>query len=54
VKVTIELKETAQALVYDDVPNAYTKGPFYCVYATGGFVYKFPIVNIWRITESYR
>ncbi len=51
--VKIELKETSQAIELEAV-NTYTKGPFYCVYTTTGVVQKFPLDNIWRITEGYR
>jgi hypothetical protein len=51
--VVIELKETSQALTYENVSNTYTKGDLYCVYVDG-LVYKFPLGNIWRITETYR
>ena len=54
-KVEVELKETSQKIVLDDVANAYTKGPFYCIYnATDGTVTKFPLDNIWRVKESYK
>ena len=52
-RVTIQLTETAQGVELDDVVNAYTKGPFYCVYRSGGVVQKFPLTHIWRVTETY-
>ena len=50
--VKIELKETSQPVFLEAV-NTYTKGPFYCVYVDKEHVYKFPLDNVWRITESY-
>lgn len=52
--VEVELKETSQKLVYDDAVNAYTKGGLYCIYRTNGRVVKFPLANVWRITEDFR
>jgi hypothetical protein len=53
VKVSIELKETSQVIVREDVINSYTKGPLFCIYRKGGSVEKYPLTNIWRITEDY-
>lgn len=50
--VKVELKETSQAITLNAV-NAYTKGPLYCVYLANGTVQKFPLANIWRVTEDY-
>lgn len=52
IKVTVELKETSQPLVLA-ARNTYTKGLFYCVYTADGTVQKFPLANIWRVTEDY-
>lgn len=51
IDVKIELKETSQP-IFVHATNTYTKGPFYCVYE-GKKVYKFPLNNLWRITEEY-
>lgn len=51
-KVEISLIETSQAVCHENVKNTYTKGPLFCVYV-GNTVYKYPIANIWRITEDY-
>lgn len=51
--VKIELKETSQKLIFFDVINTYTKGLLFCVYQDSGIVVKFPLDNIWRITEDY-
>jgi inhibitor of KinA sporulation pathway (predicted exonuclease) len=52
ITVKIALTETSQVIEHE-ARNAYTKGPFYCVYATDGTVYKYPVVNIWRVAEQY-
>jgi hypothetical protein len=49
-KVRIELKETSQPIVREAV-NTYTKGPFYCI-DDGSSVEKYPLANIWRVTET--
>lgn len=51
--VEVELKETSQKLIYDDVLNTYTKGALFVIYRMGGTVVKFPLDNIWRVTEDY-
>lgn len=51
-KVSISLIETSQVIIHEQVKNSYTKGPFYCVYE-GDQVYKYPVANIWRVTEEY-
>ena len=53
-KVKVELKETSQAIVLEDVTNTYTKGPFFCVYQKdNNSVQKFPVSEIFRVTEDY-
>lgn len=52
ISVRIELTETSQSIERVAV-NTYTKGPFYCVYLQDGKVEKYPIANIWRVTEGY-
>lgn len=51
IKVKVELKETSQPIEVLAI-NTYTKGPFYCIF-WNKLVYKFPLDNIWRITEEY-
>lgn len=52
-KVETYLKETSQRIKFEDAKNAYTKGPLYCVYTKDGWVYKYPIANIFNVRESY-
>lgn len=53
----IELKESSQSIELVAV-NTYTKGPLYCVFVgegrDQGKVQKFPLANIWRVTEEYK
>jgi hypothetical protein len=51
INVKVELKETSQKIELE-AQNTYTKGPLFCVYTTKG-VQKFPLANVWRITEDY-
>ena len=30
-KIEIQRNETSQPIIYEDVENAYTKGPMYCI-----------------------
>ena len=52
-KVSLWLKETSQPIIYEDVKNTYTKGYFYCIYASNEEVYKWPIFDIFRTVEDY-
>jgi hypothetical protein len=54
VKISIRLQKTSQPIKIDNVVNAYTKGPFYCVYTEDGIVRKFPIITIFDVTEDYK
>lgn len=51
--VKIWLKETANAIVYKDIDNAYQKGDFYCLHRPDKIAIKYPIANIWRIVEDH-
>lgn len=54
ISVRVELTETSQAIELEAV-NTYTKGALFCVYlGSGKGVQKFPLANIWRITEDYK
>ncbi len=52
-KVEVWLDESAQPIVFESIKNAYTKGPFYCVY-DGVMVHKFPIDHLFRVIETYK
>lgn len=51
ITVRIELKQTSQPIERRGVVNTYTKGDLYCVF-DGVKVEKYPLANIWRITEE--
>ena len=55
-KVFVYLKETSQAIEHFCI-NTYTKDGFYCIYTMEDgdkkIVYKYPILNIWRVKEDY-
>lgn len=52
-KIELQLKESSQPIVLENVINSYQKGDMYCFYV-GDIVYKFPLANIWRIKETYQ
>ena len=51
--VWVHLKDQSQPIEYKDVVNTYEKGSFYCVYTKEEFTYKHPLVDIWRVKETY-
>lgn len=51
--IFIAMKEASQTIEHDNVRNTYTKGPFYCVYTDLDQVIKYPVADIWRVTEDY-
>ena len=52
-KIEVHLLSQSKAIVYENVKNAYTKDGMYCIYKENGFVDKYPLVNIFRVCESY-
>lgn len=50
--INIWLLETSQPIVHYNIKNSYTKGGLYCV-LSGDLVYKYPMMNIFRIAETY-
>lgn len=52
-RIEVHLLETSQPVIHENVVNAYTKGPLYCVYVDGA-VFKYPVDHIWRVRETYR
>ena len=53
IKVTIQLKESSQPVIYNDVLNTYQKGSLFVVYTNNESSFKHPIETIWRIIEDY-
>lgn len=55
-KIEIQRNETSYPIVYEDVENAYTKGPMYCImFVKDGkrVTHKYPLVSIFRVVEDY-
>jgi len=53
-EIKIHLNSQSQPIEHIGVKNAYTKDGMYCVYfETGSIVYKYPMCNIFRVTENY-
>ena len=48
--IKIWLKNNSSPFIYTG--TAYEKGSFYCIY-DGITVYKYPLADIWRVSESY-
>lgn len=51
--ISIQLKESSQPIIYEDVINTYQKGSLFVVYTKDEKSYKHPINTIWRIIEEY-
>ena len=56
-QIEIQRNETSHPIVYDEVENAYTKGPMYCVLFINSngerVTHKYPLCSIFRIIEAY-
>jgi len=56
IRVSVQLTETSQPIVYENVINTYTKGYLYCIYVEGEDVFRHPLIGpsaIWRVKEEY-
>lgn len=53
-KIEVHLLSQSQGITYEDVKNAYTKDGLYCLYLKDETVHKYPLINIFRVTESYK
>lgn len=51
-KVQVWLKGTSQEISYGNVRNTYQKGSLFCLMLTDGTVVKYPIADIFRVTEQ--
>lgn len=50
--IHVHLLSQAKPVMHDDVKNAYTKDGLYCIKTlTTSKIYKYPLVNIFRIIE---
>jgi len=50
--IEVHLLSQSQGIKYKGVVNAYTKDGLYCILINGDVI-KYPLVNIFRIKESY-
>ena len=51
--VTVQLRESSQPVIYENVLNTYQKGDLFVIYTEDGKSYKHPINTIWRVVEEY-
>jgi hypothetical protein len=51
--IKVHLLSQSKSIDYKKVKNAYTKDGMYCVYTEKNNVFKYPLVNIFRVEESY-
>ena len=56
-KIEIQRNETSYPIVYEDVINAYTKGPMYCLMFINKdgkrVTHKYPLLSLFRVIEDY-
>lgn len=55
-KIEIQREETSFPIVYENVLNAYTKGPMYCILIEKDgkrITHKYPLTSIFRVIEDY-
>lgn len=53
-EIKVHLNSQSQPIEHHGVKNAYTKDGMYCIYfEEGAIVYKYPMCNIFRVTENY-
>ena len=55
-KILIQRNESSYPIKYENVINAYTKGPMYCLmFLKDGkrVTHKFPLSSIFRVVEDY-
>ena len=51
-KVLIHMKDAAKPIERQAL-NTYIKDAMFCVFLDGNKVEKYPLSNIWRVTEDY-
>lgn len=51
-KITIRLQQLSDPMIFEDIYNAYTKGPLYCLRLKDNSTLKFPLVSIFSIKEE--
>ena len=50
-EVRVHLISQSKPIVHDSILNTYVKSGMYCLMVRCGEVYKYPMVNIFRVTE---
>lgn len=50
--IAVHLLSQAKPVVHENIKNAYTKDGLYCLMCKDGTVYKYPLVNIFRVIEN--
>jgi len=53
IRVSVQLKETSQPIVYNKAVNLYQKGSLICIYLASEVVVKYPVADIFRIEQDY-
>jgi len=53
ITVNIQLKESSQPIIHNNVLNTYQKGDLFVVHTADEKSYKYPVANIWRVVEDY-
>jgi len=51
--VFVQLRETSQPVIYQNVENTYQKGDMFVIYTSDDKSYKHPMSTIWRVVEEY-
>lgn len=51
-KVTLRMHQASDPFFFEEVLNAYTKGPLYCMRMKEGYTLKFPLISIFSIREE--
>lgn len=50
--VRVQLKTTSQPIIHEAV-TTYEKGAFFCILRSDDVTVKYPVADIWRVTEEY-
>ena len=53
-KIEVHLLSQSKPIIYENVKNAYVKDGLYCIYNETNIVDKYPLINIFRIKETYK
>lgn len=53
ITVKVHLKAQSQPVPHMSVVNTYTKDGLFCVLESDDYVYKYPVIDIFRVVEDY-